>query len=65
MKWSPVIGAKKGRGDLFFSLKDEIITIWLGDPQEIESEFIMQIGREIIPDIISTLRLIQEIKERA
>ena len=40
----------------YTQIENEVVRVWLGQPDEPESEYVMDIHRSYIPELIHTLR---------
>ena len=58
MKRRPVENAQKGRGPYFFKKEGPITTVWFGDPNTSEAEYVMTIHEDWIEVLIATLKLV-------
>ena len=48
---------KKVKNKSFYTqIENEVVRVWLGDPNDPESEYVMDIHRFYIPELIHTLR---------
>jgi hypothetical protein len=43
-----------------FKFKGNVVEVWLGPVDEMESEFVLAIDRYYIPELIATLRMAQD-----
>lgn len=52
--------SKKSKSKTFnsfeFRLNDEVVSVWLGSPDDIESEFVLRVHKYYLPELISILR---------
>jgi hypothetical protein len=48
---------EKHKDNPFYTqIENEVVRVWLGQPDEPESEYVMDIHRSYIPELIHTLR---------
>jgi hypothetical protein len=48
---------KKDNNPIFYTqIENGVVQVWLGEPDEPESEYVMGIHRTYIPELIHTLR---------
>lgn len=40
----------------YTQIENEVVRVWLGEPDDLESEYVMSIHRTYIPELIHTLR---------
>jgi len=43
-----------------FRFKDDILNVWLGHPDDIESEFVLQLHKDYLSSFIAVLRKAQD-----
>ena len=48
---------KQSNNPTFYTqIENEVVRVWLGEPDDPESEYVMSIHRTYIPELIHTLR---------
>ena len=50
----------KSPNPFHFRFKDNLLNVWLGHPDEIESEFVLALDKEYLPQFIAILRKAQD-----
>jgi hypothetical protein len=43
-----------------FRFKDDVLQVWLGHPDDIESEFVLQLDKDYLASFIAVLRKAQD-----
>jgi hypothetical protein len=43
-----------------FQFKDDVLQVWLGNPDDIESEFVLQLDKAYLASFIAVLRKAQD-----
>ena len=50
----------KSPNPFHFRFKDNLLNVWLGHPDDIESEFVLALDKEYLPQFIAILKKAQD-----
>jgi hypothetical protein len=50
----------KSHNPFHFRFKDNLLNVWLGHPDDIESEFVLSLHKDYLPQFIAILRRSQD-----